>query len=427
MKVLYLAPPGRSPQQLSRYSFLDEEIRALAKSGIEAFVLSVTADRDEDAGRVHVRAVPADAWRDRPGTAAFLLRHLRTIPPASVTGFYQSYRAIRVERFASEVVRREGIDLVHSYFGWPGGFGGLLARKETGTPLVAGLRGSDINTIPDAGYGGRLNRSYDQAIRRMLRTADATVYVSDFLRRQAEALGARREAGRVLMKGVRLEAFAASADRTALRRELGWGPEPVILAVAGLVKIKGLDHVLQALALVRASGQPFRFVVCGEGPERAALEALAARLGIPDAVTLRGRVARQQMPTCFAAADLFVHGALIEASGNALLEAMASGLPIVCTDAGGPREYVADGECGFVTPVADPETMAARMLSLLRDPELRARFGRAGRRRAETLFAYERMIAQTIETYREVVARSNRLVAGAGPFTDASAVLKDIA
>ncbi len=206
----------------------------------------------------------------------------------------------------------------------------------------------------------------------------------------------------MILKGVHLDRFTVSHDRQAARLSVGVGPEPLILAVAGLVTIKGLDHVLDALALVKASGRRFSFVVCGEGPERAALESQAKKLGLGQDCTFPGKIPRDTIANYFAAADLLVHGSLIEASGNVLLEAMASGLPIVCTDAGGPAEYVSDGETGFVVPVADPPAMAERIVTLLDDPALRTRFGRQGRELAVSRFSYDRMIDEILEVYRSL-------------------------
>ena len=95
-----------------------------------------------------------------------------------------------------------------------------------------------------------------------------------------------------------------------------------------------------------------------------------------------GRISRGY----FAAADVFVHASRIEAAGYVLLEAMAAGLPVVCTDAGGPAEYVANDVAGFVVPVADPAAMAERVLLLLRNTELRERLGRQARERRRDAF-----------------------------------------
>ena len=413
MRVLYLAPAGRTPEQLSRYAILHEEIQALAEAGVEAYVLSTASPTDIDRGRIHIRSVPNKSIGEFRKTLAFLGRTRRAVPFANLGDPVRCQKALRIERIAAEVIQRERISLIHSYFGWPRGYGGMLARAATGVPLVAGLRGSDVNVNPAIRYGFRLNRSFDRTVRRLLRTCDASVYVSDFLKRRAEELGARPESGRVILKGVRQDAFRARQDRDAVRRTLGWGSEPVILAVSGLVPIKGLTHVLEALSHVRAAGHAFSFVMCGDGPEQAALAQSARQLGLGDRVRFAGRVVRAEIPAYFAGADIFVHGALIEASGNVLLEAMSSGLPIVCTDAGGPAEYVLDGINGFVVPVAAPEAMAQRIVLLLEDSSLRQRLGRQGRLRAETDLAYQRMIDETLTTYESVLGERNGLASTA--------------
>lgn len=401
MRVLYLAPQARKPSQLSRHSFLDEEIRALADAGIDAYVIAPPAFSNDDNGRLHVRSLPPDSRAERWRALRFFAAHPLAVPFANLFDTYTSYRAVRIQRFAAELIVRERIQLIHSYFGWPAGYGGLLAKAATGTPLVAGLRGGDVNMIPTLNYGSRRYPSYDRAFRRLLRRADQLLYVSGFLERQALALGARAERGRVVLKGVRLETFS-SARRAQARADLGWGDRVTILAVAGLVAIKGVHHILEALATLRAS-HSFSLVVCGEGEERQALENLARRLNIADRTTFPGKVARAEIAKFFAAADIFVHGALIEASGNVLLEAMASSLPIVCTDAGGPAEYVLDGVTGLVVPVADPGAMAEKIVKLLGDASLRQEFGRRARHRAETQLSYQRMIDETLATYHRLL------------------------
>lgn len=412
LKVLFLAPSGRQPGQLSRYSFLDEEMRAIAARGVEVYVVSTQEGTNLDQGRIHLRELPPDSLSERARTLAFLIRYVFRIGISSLRDPKRLYRAVRTERFAARIVREESIVLVHSYFGWPGGFGGFLAKAAAGVPLVAGLRGADVNVDPKLLYGGRLQPSFDRSFRRLLRAADTTVSVSEFLRRRALELGAPPSTARVILKGVRLEQFAVPEDRQRARDGLGIATGPVILAVAGLVPIKGLTHVVESLAQVRASGREFSFIICGDGPDRAALEAQVDRSGLSGWVRFAGRVSRKDITTHFAAADLFVHGSLIEASGNVLLEAMASGLPIVCTDAGGPAEYVQDGMTGYVVPVADPEAMSQRVAQLIDDPNLRSVLGREGRRRAEALFSYDRMIDETLAVYQSLLAGGGRRSSG---------------
>jgi glycosyltransferase involved in cell wall biosynthesis len=248
MRVLYLAPWSRQRGQLSRRGFLDEEIRALADAGVDAYVLSRVAKADEDHGPLHIRAVAPDSAAERRRTLRFLRQSFGHVPLANLAGAKACYRGLLIERRAAEVIATEGIQLIHSYFGWPRGFGGLLAKVATGAPLVAGLRGSDVNVLPSFDYGSRLDPSFDRSFRRMLRGADMTVSVSEFLRRRALALGAPADRARVLFKGVRLDAFTRGRDRAEARAALGLPPRPQLLAVSGLVPNKGLQQVLSVLA-----------------------------------------------------------------------------------------------------------------------------------------------------------------------------------
>ena len=408
MKVLYLAPSRKRPEQITRYSFIDEEIVGLSEAGVEAYVLSASDDWTEDRGKIRMRPLPLEtSLGERARTISFLLRHARLIPTGAWSDLPSLYHTVRIERNVADLVRSEKIDLIHSHFGSPGGLGGVLARAETGVPLVASLRGMDLLCDRGIDYGMRLDPRFDHSIRVLLSAADRTLYNSEFMRRKGISLGADPQRALTLRKGVDLVAFNG-ADRGAelLRAELGIRG-PVILTVAGLIQRKGIDHLLEALALLRDSHR-FSFVVCGKGPELSNLRALSRSLGLEHRTHFVGRVSREQIPRYFAACDLFLLGSIHEAAGNVVLEAMASSKPVVCTDSGGPPEYVEDGTTGFVVPVADPPAMAARISTLLDHSELRERFGRNGRAKAERQLDYGRMIEDMVSVYRGVA----RLPAG---------------
>ena len=141
----------------------------------------------------------------------------------------------------------------------------------------------------------------------------------------------------------------------------------------------------------------------GEGEEKKSLETQALRLGLETKVRFLGRLDRLQIPRYFAACDALILGSLTEGSGNVALEAMACGRPVVATDSGGPPEYVADGETGFVVPVGDVPAMADRVGRLLHDPALADDLGRAGRLRMVEGFGYSRMIREIAALYEEVL------------------------
>lgn len=400
MKVLYLVPQPKQADRLSAYTFLDEEIQALAEAGVQAFVLSRKISTDTWSGPVRLKAATKSSYR-RTDVAAFVARNRARIPWRNVMEPGQLYHAGRFEYQAAQMVAHEGIHLIHSHFAWPEGFGGILTQASTARPLVASLRGTDILLDKTIDYGRRESASYERALRRLLGAADRTVYFSRYMRDQAVALGARPEATRVIRKGVDLSHFLPADDRPALRQALGLGTRPMILTVAGLIPRKGIHHVLEALA--RLPTHDFTFVVCGEGPERARLEALSATLGLSDRTRFVGQIDRSLIPRYFAACDVFVLASSLEAAGNVLFEAMAAARPIVCTASGGPPEYVRNGETGFVVPVNDPQAMAARIRELLDDGVLQERLGREGRRHTVGEFDFRRMVADLLDVYEEVL------------------------
>jgi teichuronic acid biosynthesis glycosyltransferase TuaC len=402
MKVLYLVPQPKSAGRIGAYTFLDEEILGLAAQGVEAYVLSLLADRDGMIGAAHVRSGEARATlQTRMRAGWHLLRPTNGLPLRSVRYPLRSYRSTWDETVAADIVRGEGIDLIHSHFAWPQGLGGAFARTLSGRPLVASLRGTDILVDPTIKYGRQANPFFSRALSRLLRTADRTIYFSDYMRDHAISLGARPEATRVVRKGVDLGHFLPVADRVALRQELGLPGGPMLLTVAGLRARKGIHNLLGMMTRLRDVS--CTLVICGDGPERARLEAQAAELGVADRVRFMGRVNRDVIPKFFAAADVFVLASIMEAAGNVLFESMSCARPIVCTDSGGPGEYVVDGETGYVVPVGDEAALADRTRLLLSDDELRERLGQEGRRRTIRDFAYGRMVADILEVYREVV------------------------
>lgn len=389
MRVLHLAPPPVTPDRITAHSFIDEEIAALRRAGVECLTLDASAAGD---------------WRQRAAALAFAGRHAPGLPAACAATPRSMLHAMRMEWMAARLVRTACVDVVHSHFGWPAGFGGAIAARAAGVPLVASLRGMDLLTAPEIGYGLRLDRTYDAAIARLLRCATRTVYATEYMRARGIDAGAPADRTVVVRKGVDLLRFRPAADREAARIAVGVHG-PMILAVGSLSPRKNLRLVLDALARLR--DRPWTFVIGGEGAERDALARQAAALAMADRVRFAGPIGRERIGDYFSAADLFVHAAVMEAAGNVILEALAGGCPIVCTDAGGPTEYVRDGETGFVVRSGDAGTMAERIGQLLDSAALRRRMAQSARASAEREFAYARMIADYRQVYDD--AASSRL------------------
>jgi N-acetyl-alpha-D-glucosaminyl L-malate synthase BshA len=147
---------------------------------------------------------------------------------------------------------------------------------------------------------------------------------------------------------------------------------------------------------------PSVLLMVGDGPERTSAQALARRLGIADKVRFLGR--QDSIEEITAVADLYLLPSELESFGLSALEAMACGVPVIGSDAGGLPEVVAQGETGYLLPVGDIEGMAARALELLRDEALHKRMSQAARRRVEQLFDAEKIVTQYEAVYERVLA-----------------------
>jgi glycosyltransferase involved in cell wall biosynthesis len=404
MRVLHLLPPPIEPGTFAPYSFLQEEIEALDKAGVEIYIISTATDREEMHGNVRVIPVPPGAGLSgRCTTLRFLAEHVGDLPSNAFRQFRRTFHSVRIEKFAATLIEKYQIDLIHSHFGPSIGLGGVLAKRATGCPLIATFRGMDVLADRSIGYGLRLDGFYDQALRKVLQHADRSTFWSEYTRAAALDLGAPEDNAMVIRKGVDLSRFRPASDRLRLRADLGIH-SPMILAVGGLIKRKGMDTIIRAAGLLKKSYE-FTLVIAGEGRQAEALVELTEELDLTDRVRFVGRLGRDEIPRYFAACDTFILASRMEASGNVVFEAMASARPVVCTDSGGPPEYVRDGKTGYIVPVGDHVRMAERIALLLDAPELADRLGRAGRAVAERELVYENMTRAFLQLYEELTVR----------------------
>ena len=216
--------------------------------------------------------------------------------------------------------------------------------------------------------------AYKGLDRRMVGAADVLLGNSPFGARLLERAYGRPAT--VLPHGVDF-APPDPARVAAVRAACGGGGRPLAITVNHLHPRKRVDLFLRALALARQAGADLGGVVVGGGPERAALEALAAELGIAAVVHFAGFVPEADLPAYYAAADLYVHTGVQESFGLSVIEAAALGLPVIAVAEGGPTVTVQDEVSGLLV-AATPEAVAAGMGRLAADPAARRRLGQAG-------------------------------------------------
>jgi glycosyltransferase involved in cell wall biosynthesis len=216
---------------------------------------------------------------------------------------------------------------------------------------------------------------------------------------------------RIIHNGVNPALFECHDDRSLLA-EFGIGPgDPVVGIVAGLRAEK--DHItfLRAARLVLDEIPTARFLVIGDGLLRVKLEALSAELGIQSNVHFTGN--RSDVGSLLRAMDVFtLSSGTVECFPFALLEAMASARPAVCTNVGGVGEIVEHGVTGYLVPPRDPQQLAARLVEMVSNLSAARQMGGLGRRRVESKFSLERSVKEAEIAIADVVEgpiRSNVL------------------
>lgn len=254
-------------------------------------------------------------------------------------------------------------DVVHLFAnsGWAWHFFAAPAvwiARMRGTPVIVNYRGGDA--------GPFLQRS-SRRVLPTLRAAQRLVVPSGFLR---EVFARHGVTAHVVPNIIDLQRFRPAAQPAAAA--------PSILLARNLEPIYDVATALRAFALVRAEVGDARLVVAGAGPEAARLAQLAQELHIADAVTFAGRVDNTAMPDYYARATLALNSSTVDNMPISLLEAFASGVPVVSTDVGGVPFIARDRATALLVPARDPAAMAGALLELIRDRALYARLRDAG-------------------------------------------------
>jgi len=322
---------------------------------------------------IAVRAGGALAERARAaGLAVWELRFRGDLSPAAVLPLAAAMRKTR-----PDVVQLHDPHAVSA---------GLLARRFAGRVALVATRRVDF-----ALRGPFSRRKYA--------ACDRVIAVSDAIAGVLGRGGLARDRLRVVYEGVP-DRPPQPGGRGALRA-LGIPDDaPVVGNVAALTGHKDQATLLAAAAKVATRVPAARFVIVGEGELRDRLEAHSRRLGLEGRCVFAGF--RDDLDRLIPSFTVFCLSSHMEGLGTSLLDAMAFGVPVVATAAGGIPEAVADGITGRLVPPRDPDALAAALVEALENPARRAAWGRAGRQCYEERFTADRMVEATLAVYAEL-------------------------
>jgi glycosyltransferase involved in cell wall biosynthesis len=262
-------------------------------------------------------------------------------------------------RAAVQKLLDEGFDfdLIDAHYYYPDGVAAALLAQWFGKPLTITARGTDLNLIPQYPLPRRM---IEWAARRAAGSIGVCAALMDVLR----GWGHDPAKLHTLRNGVDLERFRP-LPQGQVRAELGVGGEPLLLSVGHLIERKGHHVAIEALAELAKARPDARLVIIGEGEERAALTALAARLGVANKVRLTGSLPNTELLKWYSAADVLLLCSSREGWANVLLESMACGTPVVATDIWGTPEVVAAPEAGRLVAERTGAAFAAGVEALL--------------------------------------------------------------
>jgi colanic acid/amylovoran biosynthesis glycosyltransferase len=301
-----------------------------------------------------------------------------------------------------DVLRREECALLHVFFG-NAAVHLLPLLRQAPVPVIVSFHGSDVaGSMTSPGYAG--------AVKEMFRLSTLLPCRSDQLARSVARLGAPEEKLRLMRTVLPSLPFVPRQPPV----DGAWR----IVQAARLVPKKGIPTALRAFAEFLKTYPAASFTLAGEGPMANELRTLAAELGVADHVRFAGFLDQDALQALFRESHIFFHpsetaGGDVEGVPNALLEAMAGGLPVVATHHGGIPEIVADGKTGLLCAERDADALAKALLRLADSPAFFRELSESAAVSVKEQFSAERQIAAVEEIYRDAIV----LASGKNPAT----------
>jgi glycosyltransferase involved in cell wall biosynthesis len=304
------------------------------------------------------------------------------------------------------IIRAERPDVLHTHTAKAGGTGRVAALLTHGARPEAIVHTYHGHVL--RGYFGRRQETFYRTLERMLAHATGRlIAVSAEVRDDLVSLGVAPGSKFVVIPyGFDLSARTdgTDADRARIRSELGAGETTFVVGWVGrLTPIKRPLDLVRVLAALVDEGTDARLCIVGDGPDRQAVEALAASLGVADRLHVAGY--RERLGEWYAAFDAFCLTSANEGTPVAAIEALAARRPVVATRVGGTPAVVEHGLSGYLADEGDVATLVAQLAALAADPTLRARMGANGAARMHELYGKERMVDDIDSLYRSLLAR----------------------
>lgn len=320
-----------------------------------------------------------------------ILGKLQTIPYVLALVFFTGF-----------IIRKEKISLIHTHWIIPQGLAGSFWRLITGIPHITTSHVLDVSIAKQIPVLKIL-------IEYVLKNCDSITVNSNYTKGQLDQYNHFSHPISVIPMGFNSQKIHSAAPKFNKDSKIS------ILFVGRLIIWKGVDTLIYAINHIKDIYPGIELIIIGDGPERLRLETLAKNLGLIKIVRFTGKVSDDILNRFYDLSQIFVlpskphEGIVMEGLGVVLLEAMASGVPVIGSNIGGIPDIITDGVNGLLVPPGDPETLAFAMMTILDNPDLAEKFAQEGLRTVKDRFSWDKISDQFIEVYQEVLHESNEL------------------
>lgn len=311
---------------------------------------------------------------------------------------------------ADRVLRSESIDIVHAYdYPWVQGFVAATLAKRYRKIFVQTTFGEVVPHVSELEQHDALGEQFRRISGAVLSRCDLVIAMSEHCARELSYVGVPRERVRVTYYGIDLKVFRPENDGADFRRRHQLGARPVVLFLGHLRLRKGPQVLLEAIPGIVAQAK--EAVVVFAGPDydlKARLERRAEELSVTGHVRFLGPLSDADVRAAYAACDVFAFPTCtpIECLGLSMVQAMATGKPVVGSNINGIPEVIVDGETGYLVPPNDPAALASRIGYLLVHDEERKSLGKKALMRAQERFDQGNLVEELAAIYRGLLSRS---------------------
>jgi len=309
-----------------------------------------------------------------------------------IRGLNHAFSIIQIRR----IMKRINPDILHAHYVADYGFWAALCCVH---PFVVTAWGSDVLVRP------RESTLSKWMVKFVLKQADLITCDAEHLEHRITELGAERKRIKLIYFGVDTQKFSSGKGDVGFKEKLRLEPSSLtIISLRNLSPIYDVESLIKAIPLVLNDIPDSRFIIAGDGEQRNYLGTLAKSLGVSDSIRFVGRIPNDELPRYLASSNIYVSTALSDAGlAASTAEAMACELPVVITDFGNNRDWVKDGDGGFVIPTKDPVILAEKIVLLLKNEDVRRRFGKINRSVIEERNNYEKEMKSMEEIYLQLI------------------------